>query len=153
MMAEAHLHSQCLRINCRHGYAAARAGTCTPTAIDVQALKREQDRINAEVAEAESQLATDGEKLRQATKIIDLAIDLANNCAASYRKAKPEVRRMWNQAFFRTIRMRDSRIADPAYEEPFASLLGSHKGSIVDLAGRCVNRLPLLDALRRQAAG
>jgi hypothetical protein len=103
-------------------------------AIDVQTLKREQNRINAEVAEAESQLATDGKKLRQATKIIDLALDLANNCAASYRKAKPEVRKMWNQAFFRTIRVRDGRIADSAYEEPFASVLGSHKGSMVDLS-------------------
>jgi hypothetical protein len=41
---------------------------------------------------------------------------------------------------------------DPIRREPsrisvrgaFASLLGSHKGSVVDLAGRCVNRLPLL---------
>ena len=35
-------------------------------AIDVATLKREQARINAEVAEAESQLANDGEKLAQA---------------------------------------------------------------------------------------
>ncbi len=104
-------------------------------AIDVATLKREQGRINAEVAEAESQLAIDGEKLRQATKLIDLALDLAKNCAASYGKAKPEVRRMWNQAFFRTIRVHDGRIADYTYEEPFASLLGSHKGSMVEVRG------------------
>jgi hypothetical protein len=59
-------------------------------AIDVAILKREQTRINAEVADAESQLATDGEKLAQAKQIIDLALDLAKDCAASYRKAKPE---------------------------------------------------------------
>jgi site-specific DNA recombinase len=104
-------------------------------AIDVQTLKREQARINAEVADAESQLASDGEKLKQATKIIDLALDLAKNCAASYRKAKPEVRKMWNQAFFRTIRVRDSKIAEFTYEEPFAFLFGSHKGSMVDVEG------------------
>lgn len=95
-------------------------------------LKREQARINAEVTEAESQLANDGEKLAQAKQIIDLALDLAKDCAASYRKAKPEVRKMWNRAFFRTIHVRDSAIADFTYEEPFASLLGSHKGSMVD---------------------
>jgi hypothetical protein len=122
-------------------------------AIDVAMLKREQARINAEVAEAESQLATDGAKLKQATKVIDLALDLAKNCAASYGKARPEVRKMWNQAFFRSIRVQDGRIADSTYEEPFASLLGSHKGLIVDLAGRCVNRLPLFNALRKQASG
>jgi len=93
-------------------------------AIDVATLKREQAGINAEVAEAESQLANDGEKLAQAKQVIDLALDLAKDSAASYRKARPEVRKVWNRAFFRTIRVRDDAIADFEYEEPFASLLG-----------------------------
>ncbi|HEY8237796.1 MAG TPA: hypothetical protein VIF85_14260 [Gaiellaceae bacterium] len=105
-------------------------------------LKREQARINAEVAEAESQLANDSERLAHAKQIIDLALALAKDCATSYRKASPEVRKMWNRAFFQTIRIRDGAIADFTYEEPFASLLGSHKGSMVDLTGRCVNRFP-----------
>jgi hypothetical protein len=42
---------------------------------------------------------------------------------------------MWNRAFFRTIRVRDGRIANSTYEEPFASLLGSHKGSMVEVRG------------------
>lgn len=63
-------------------------------AIDVATIKREQARINAEVAEAESQLASDAEKLRQATKIIDIGLDLAKDCATSYQKAIPEVRKM-----------------------------------------------------------
>ena len=100
-------------------------------AIDVAILKREQARINAEVADAESQLANDGEKLAQAKQIIDLALDLAKDCTASYRKARPEVRKMWNRAFFCTIGVRDGAVADFTYEEPFASLLGSHKGSMV----------------------
>jgi hypothetical protein len=104
-------------------------------AIDVATLKREQSRINAEVAEAESQLAQDGEKLAQAKQIIDLALDLAEDCAASYRKARPEVRKMWNRPFFRTIRVRECAIAGSGYEEPFASLLGSHEGSMVDPRG------------------
>jgi DNA invertase Pin-like site-specific DNA recombinase len=100
-------------------------------AIDVATLKREQARINAEVAEAESELTNDGEKIAQAKQIIDLALELAKDCATSYRKARPDVRRMWNRAFFHTIRVRDGTIAHFAYEEPFASLLGSHKGSMV----------------------
>jgi hypothetical protein len=104
-------------------------------AVDVTRLKREQARINAEVTKAESQLANDGKKLAQAKQIIDLALDLAKDCAASYRKARPEVRKMWNRACFRTIRVRDDLIADFEYEEPFASLLGSHKGSKVDPRG------------------
>jgi site-specific DNA recombinase len=109
-------------------------------AIDVAILKREQARINAEVADAESQLAVDGEKLAQAKQIVDLALELAENCAASYRKGKPEVRQMWNRAFFDTIRVRDGAVADFTYEEPSASLLGSHRGSMVVLADRCANR-------------
>jgi hypothetical protein len=42
---------------------------------------------------------------------------------------------MWNRAFFHTIRVRDGTIVEFAYEEPFASLLGSHKGSMVDPRG------------------
>ena len=102
-------------------------------AIDVETLKREQARINAEVAEAEAQLSTDGEKLNQAKKIIDLALDLAKNCAASYGKAKPEVRRMWNRAFFQEIVVENGKVVRFEYEEPFATLLGSHKVQIVDL--------------------
>ncbi len=118
-------------------------------AIDVATLKREQARINAEVARTESQLATDGEKLNQAKQIIDLALDLAKDCASSYRKAKPEVRKMWDRAFFFAIRVRDGAIADFTYEEPFASLLGSHKGSMVDLRGHYSNSLEDLQVLLR----
>jgi hypothetical protein len=33
--------------------------------------------------------------------------------------------------FLDTIRVRDGVVADFTYEEPFVSLLGSHKGSMV----------------------
>ena len=42
---------------------------------------------------------------------------------------------MWNRAFFHTIRVLDGTIAGYTYEEPFESLLGSHKGSMVDPGG------------------
>lgn len=57
---------------------------------------------------------------------------------------------MWNRAFFDTIRVRDGAIADFVYEEPFASLLGSHKGSMVEVTGHCSNSLA---ALLRQLVG
>jgi hypothetical protein len=52
-----------------------------------------------------------------------------------YRKARPDVRKMWNRAFFNTIRVRGAQVEDFTYEEPFASLLGSHNGSMVDPRG------------------
>ncbi len=115
-------------------------------AIDVDTLKREQARISAEVAEVEAGLATDGEKLKQAKQLIDLALGLAKNCAASYRKARPEVQKMWNQAFFRKVLVREGRVAGHEYEEPFASLLGSHNDRIVEVRGV----EPLASAVRRQ---
>jgi hypothetical protein len=91
---------------------------------------------------------TMGEKLDPAKQIIDVALNLAKDCEASYRRARPEFRKIWNRAFFRTIRVRDGMIADLAYEEPFASLLGSHRGSIVEVRGF----EPLTPAVRRQCS-
>jgi hypothetical protein len=78
--------------------------------------------------------------LAQARQIIDLALDLAKDCADSYRKARPDVRKMWNRAFFNTIRVRGTQVEDFTYEEPFASLIGSHKGSMVEVGGGYSNR-------------
>jgi hypothetical protein len=83
----------------------------------VATLKREQAWVNAEVAEGESQLASDGEKLPQAKQIIDLALDLAKDCATSYRQAA-DVRKMWNRAFLQSITVRNGAIADFTDEEP-----------------------------------
>ena len=91
-------------------------------------------------------MATDGEKLTQTKQIIDLALDLAKNCAASHSKANAQVRRMWNQAFFRKVFVRDGLLVGHEYEEPFASLLGSHKAQIVEVRGV----EPLTSAVRRQ---
>jgi hypothetical protein len=59
------------------------------------------------------------------------------------------VRKLWNQGFFRSIRIRDGGIADVTYEEPFASLLGSHEGLMVDLRGHYSNSLEDLQVLLR----
>jgi hypothetical protein len=42
---------------------------------------------------------------------------------------------MWNRAFFREIFVEDGKIIRLEYEEPFASLLGSHKAQIVEVRG------------------
>jgi hypothetical protein len=60
---------------------------------------------------------------------------------------------MWNQAFFRKVLVRDGRVGDHEYEEPFASLLGSHKAQIVELMGvepmtSCLPTIPGLNAMR-----
>lgn len=61
---------------------------------------------------------------------------------------------IWNRAFFREIFVKDGKIIRFEYEEPFASLLGSHNGQIVEERGRYSN-LPKgrLYALRMLADG
>jgi site-specific DNA recombinase len=124
-------------------------------AIDVDTLKREQARINTEVEEAEAQLSREGAKLKKAAEVIQLALNLAESCPDAYLKARPDVRKLWNQAFFRKILVMagPSAQAEVLYEEPFASLLdsqedvGSHNSRVVEVAGRCVNRIGLFEAL------
>ena len=52
---------------------------------------------------------------------------------------------MWNRAFFREIFVEDGKIIRYEYEEPFASLLGSHKGQIVVLRWHHANTPLLVD--------
>jgi hypothetical protein len=53
---------------------------------------------------------------------------------------------MWNRIFFREILVKEGNVSRFEYEEPFASLLGSHKGQIVEVRGF----EPLTSAVRRQ---
>jgi hypothetical protein len=109
-------------------------------AFDVDTLKREQARIDADVAEAEAQLSGESTKLKEAMEVIELALSLAERCSEGL-EADPEVRKLWNQVFFRKIVVKTGRSAQAVYEEPFASLLGSrkgagsHKNKIVELPG------------------
>jgi hypothetical protein len=83
------------------------------------------------------------------------AIKLAGNCHAAYLKARPSVRRRFNQAVLEAVYVKDRRIARPEFSEVFAPLFsrpGSNKPLEVDLAGRCVNHLPLLLELQNQSA-
>ena len=50
------------------------------------------------------------------------------------------MRRLWNSTFVPRIHIADGRVARFEYEEPFASLLGTHKSQIVVLKDRGANR-------------
>ena len=91
-------------------------GLFAPTVVET--LKREQARINAEVQDAEAQLATDGEKLNQAKEVIDLALELAKNCGASYRRARPDVRKIGTAHSSETSSSRTARSLDSSTRSP-----------------------------------
>ncbi len=86
--------------------------------------------------------------------VLRVAIQLAGNCYAAYLKARPSVRRRFNDAVLEAVYVKDRKIARAEFSEVFVPLFSrpsSNKPLKVDLAGRCVNRLPLLDALRKRA--
>ena len=79
--------------------------------------------------------------MQQARKAIDLALQLAESCHSSYLKALPEVRRLWNAAFFKKFVIKDKRVEETPYQEPFATIFGgSDKTTLV--AGQNSNLRP-----------
>jgi hypothetical protein len=91
--------------------------------------------------DANAQLSCETVRLKQAMEVIELALELGERCPDGYLKAKPDVRRIWNQVFFQKVLVRSGRHSRAIYEEPFAYLLGtrtslgSHKSKIVEVAG------------------
>ena len=105
-------------------------------AITLVLLKKEQRRIDAEAAAAQKELAVDGQKLSKAKELVDVSLKLAATCEPSYRRAKPTMRRRYNQAFFEAIFVQGRRVAKTAYRAPFDALLaGSSKTLQVEPTG------------------
>ncbi len=87
--------------------------------------------------------------------VLRTAIRLAGNCHTAYLKARPSVRRRLNDAVLEAVYIKDRKMGRAEFSEVFGPLFSrpsSNKAMKVDLAGRCVNRLPLLFALRSQAS-
>jgi site-specific DNA recombinase len=124
-------------------------------AIPLELLKTEQDRIGVAEQAARGDLKTTEGDLDGWQDVLRTAIRLACNCHAAYLKARPSVRRRFNDAVLEAVYMKDRKIGRAEFSEVFAPLFSrpsSNKALKVDLAGRCVNRLPLLQALQDQAA-
>ncbi len=88
-------------------------------AIDVAVLKAEQARIGADVRAAEERLAAVDAHLGEWQEILETAMRFATNCAKAYARAPARTRRRFNQAVFRRIEIRDGKIADYSFNEPF----------------------------------
>lgn len=101
-------------------------------AIPLELLKKEQDRISTEIANLEAQLQTVSAKFDLFEEIIRKAVDMASNCAEAYKKASPKVRRMFNQAFFKKIYVKNKKVSGAKYTEPFDLLFNFDKSSNKD---------------------
>nr|NIM47524.1 recombinase family protein [Candidatus Aenigmarchaeota archaeon] len=79
-------------------------------AIPVEVLKKEQQRITDEIAKTEEKINITQENLKEFEKVLKLAIKLASNCYLAYQKASPQTKRLFNQAFFKKIYVKEKRI-------------------------------------------
>ncbi len=107
-------------------------------AIPLELLKDEQDRISKEAKACEKELNATGTRFDLMEQIIEKAINLASNCAVAYEKASPQVRRMFNQAFFEKVFVNEKKVSGFEYTEPFDLLIngnGSDKEIMVGVTG------------------
>jgi site-specific DNA recombinase len=99
-------------------------------AIQLELLKGEQDRITAQERAANHELDVAETDLGGWQDVLRTAIKLAGNCHSAYLKARPSVRRRFNQAVLEAVYVKDRRTARAEFSEVFAPLFsrpGSNK--------------------------
>ena len=93
-------------------------------AVPLHLFKREQHRIDAEAAEAETHVAADTDQLAKAREVVDVALKPAVRCERAYANAAPQRRRLYNHAFFDTVYFQGRQATEVAHRAPFDALLG-----------------------------
>jgi len=114
-------------------------------------LKGEQDRLTAVERAAEQELDAAQADLGGWQDVLQTAIKLAGNCHAAYLKARPSVRRRFNQAVLEAVYMKDRKIARAEFSELFAPLFSrpsSNKPLKVGPAVQNPNRDVLIEGPR-----
>ena len=107
-------------------------------AIPLGLLKAEQDRIGAAEQTAKAELETTEGDLDGWQDVLRTAIRLAGNCHTAYMKARPSVRRRFNDAVVEAVYIKDRRIDRADFSEVFAPLFSrpsSNKTLKVDPGG------------------
>lgn len=94
-------------------------------AISIDLLRSEQKRIDDDSAKAEDRLDAVNASKDQLQKIIDQAIMMAGSCYYAYKKASPKTRRMFNQAFFKKVFVKDRRVSGVEYTALFDFLFSA----------------------------
>ncbi len=95
-------------------------------AIDLMTLKAEQQRIARTITAAGDNLAGIDASDTQWQEILTLAGQIAARCGISYRKADDPTRRLYNNAIFEKITVKDGRIATTTRRPPFDQLLAGN---------------------------
>ena len=93
-------------------------------AIPLDLLKSEQDRLTAEIANAEGRLAEVESDFQKAEANLARALIRAGDCAAAYREANDRLRRQFNMAFFKRLLLSDEGEVTGELASPFDVILG-----------------------------
>jgi hypothetical protein len=107
-------------------------------AIPLDLLKAEQDRIGSAELAAKGELEATEDDLDGWQDVLRTAIRLAGNCHAAYTKARPSVRRRFNDAMLEAVYIKDRRIGRAKFSEVFAPLFSrpsSNRGLKVEVGG------------------
>ena len=91
-------------------------------AIPLELLKSEQDRITAAERAAKQELDVAETDLAGWQDVLRMAIKLAGNCHAAYLKARPTVRRRFNEAVIEAVYVKDRKITRAEFSDVFAPL-------------------------------
>src|SRR5690606_4474522 len=111
-------------------------------AIDLETLKRHQDRIRAGLADIDRRLASEHDQHECSRKHLSTALSLLVDCATLYARTNDQGKRLANQALTDGIEISEDERATIRLAEPFAALTpepistdvrSSSTSSIVDL--------------------
>ena len=91
-------------------------------AIDLDTLKRHQDRIRTGLAEIDRKLASDHEHYTRQRTYLASAMKLLTYCATMYARSDDEAKRLANQAFFDKIYIGEDEQPIVELAEPFNAL-------------------------------
>ena len=98
-------------------------------------LRREQERIGAELRAIESRQATLDASLDDWQEVMDLALRFSTRCATAYRRGSDRTRRLFNAAVLEDVHVRDGHVVEAAYKEPFDLLFSVPKFEYDDVVG------------------
>jgi site-specific DNA recombinase len=105
-------------------------------AIDVTMLRREQERIGAELRAIESRQGAIDASLDDWQEVMNLALRFSTRCATAYRRGGDRTRRLFNTAVLDEVNVRDGHVVEAAYKEPFDLLFAVPKFEYDDVVGR-----------------
>ena len=106
-------------------------------AIPLEVLKKEQNRISGEMEDCQGRLEVLKAGDDDIKSMLNLALDMASKCHVAYTKASPKVRRMFNQAFFKKVSIKNKKVSELHYTSLFALFFdpGLNKEDLVAGAG------------------